>query len=118
MSNNTTAPKQCPDCGHDLTDPAPAGEAGDDSYYCEGCGKAWSLDSVNLRCLDQSADCAGAVELRPPMSSTGRWFPRCDHHIAARLKEQDRIRGRYPDSPIPPSDFDPSYAGESWDEDN
>lgn len=36
--------KSCPDCGHDLMPPSPVGEAGDDSWYCEGCGAAWSLD--------------------------------------------------------------------------
>lgn len=39
-------PTQCPDCGHSLMAPAPAGHAGDDSYYCEGCGKAWSREVI------------------------------------------------------------------------
>lgn len=34
----------CPHCGHDLMPPEPEGTPGDDSYYCEGCGKPWSLD--------------------------------------------------------------------------
>lgn len=38
------APLKCPECGHELMPPAPAGEPGDDSHYCEGCGAAWSLD--------------------------------------------------------------------------
>jgi len=37
---------QCPTCGHNLMAPAPAGHPGDDSYYCEGCGKAWALDYI------------------------------------------------------------------------
>lgn len=43
---NTTA--KCPDCHHDLMDPAPVGQPGDDSFYCEGCGKAWSLNLISL----------------------------------------------------------------------
>lgn len=33
-------------CSHELEAPSPKGQAGDDSYYCEGCGRAWSLDVV------------------------------------------------------------------------
>lgn len=36
--------EHCPDCGHALMAPEPAGEPGVDSFYCEGCGQAWSLD--------------------------------------------------------------------------
>jgi hypothetical protein len=70
-----------------------------------------------LTCLDQGPDCEGAVEYRYPLSSTGKPFPRCDHHWTKRLKVQEGINRRYPDSPIPPAGFDPTYAGESWDED-
>ena len=49
------------------------------------------------------------------LSSTGRSFPRCDKHWSDRLDVQDGINSRYPTHA--PSDFDPSYAGESWDED-
>lgn len=36
----------CPDCGHGLMEPAQAGTPGDDSYYCEGCGRAWDIDLI------------------------------------------------------------------------
>ena len=72
--------------------------------------------SEPLRCLQHGDDCSGAVEYRMPLSSTGKPFPRCDHHWALRLVEQERINARY-GSPAPPSDFDPLYAGEHWDED-
>ena len=72
--------------------------------------------SEELRCLDDRGadDCGGTIEYRDALSSTGVRFARCDNHWEARLHEQERINDRYPDSPIPPSDFDPSYAGESW----
>jgi hypothetical protein len=70
-----------------------------------------------LRCLDHSDDCSGAVEYRMPLSSTGRAFPRCDHHWERRLDVQQQIVQRY-GSPAPPPDFDPLDAGESWNEDD
>lgn len=75
-----------------------------------------------LVCLDDHDEdgrhCSGPVEYRMALSGTGRSFPRCEKHWGLRLEEQDRINERYPDSPLPPSDFDPTYAGERWDEDD
>lgn len=70
-----------------------------------------------LKCLNESEACHGTVELRYPLSGTGRSFPRCAKHWDDRLDEQERINNRYPDTPTAPSGFDPSYAGESWDDD-
>jgi hypothetical protein len=64
---------------------------------------------------DHTGDCEGEVEYRMPLSGTGKSFPRCEFHWDKRLIEQDRINATYPT--LQPSDFDPSYAGESWDED-
>lgn len=73
-----------------------------------------------LKCLDdhlEGADCGGTVELRFPLSGTGRSFPRCDKHWDARLVKQQEINERYaPTSDVPPAGFDPAYAGESWEE--
>lgn len=44
MAEFRMSDKECPKCGHLLMAPMPAGEPGDDSYYCEGCGTPWSLD--------------------------------------------------------------------------
>ncbi len=69
-------------------------------------------------CLDTHiGDCEGSVEYRMPLSGTGKSFPRCDAHWSERLDRQREIDERYPDSPIPPADFDPLYAGETWDYD-
>lgn len=68
------------------------------------------------QCLDhQKGDCEGPVELRMALSGTGIPFPRCDKHWGARLEEQERINRTYPT--LQPSDFDPAYAGERWEED-
>ena len=72
-----------------------------------------------IQCLN-SGDldgCEGPVEYRFPLSGTGKSFPRCDRHWSERLDVQRGIDERYPDSPIPPADFDPAYAGEHWDYD-
>lgn len=67
-------------------------------------------------CIDGPDDCRGNMEYRHALSGTGRSFPRCDHHWELRLDEQERIDRDYPDSDTPPAWFDPSYAGESWDD--
>lgn len=68
-----------------------------------------------LRCLQHGSDCKGEVEYRMALSASGKPFPRCDYHWDLRLKEQDRINRKYP--VLQPSDFDPDYAGERWDDD-
>lgn len=71
----------------------------------------------NLRCLERNDTCAGPVEYRTPLSATGKPYPRCDAHWDKRLATQQRVDRDYPDQPVPPSGFDPSYAGERWGED-
>jgi len=71
-----------------------------------------------LECLDDYGDaedpCEGAVQYRMALSGTGQSFPRCERHWAKRVEVQDGINRRYPSQQ--PADFDPAYAGESWDE--
>lgn len=70
-------------------------------------------------CLDANEECAGPVEYRMPLSDTGKPFARCDKHWGDRLDTQERLRRDYgvDSSPgVVPTDFDPTYAGESWDE--
>lgn len=73
------------------------------------------LDSTD--CIEYGDRCDGLVEYRYPLSGSGKSFARCDHHWSERLDAQEAINKRYPDSPCAPSDFDPTYAGESWDGD-
>jgi len=76
-------------------------------------------DLEEPKCLDRhNGECTGEVEYRPPLSSTERRFPRCDGHWEKRLEKQREIDERYaPNSDVPPLGFDPTYAGERWDED-
>lgn len=71
---------------------------------------------ADSECLNYSGGCGGAVEYRMPLSGTGKSYPRCDMHWSERLDLDAQISERYPTHA--PSDFDPSYAGECWDEDD
>lgn len=70
-------------------------------------------------CLDGPQGCKGEVFPRATLSGSGDAYYRCDNHYEAyadRLQPViDDINRRYP--AMAPADFDPYYAGESWDDD-
>lgn len=70
-------------------------------------------------CLDGPQGCEGEVFDRPSRSGSGMCFPRCEKHYDDYAVRMDAVhaktRARYPRQA--PADFDPSYAGERWDED-
>lgn len=73
------------------------------------------MDEI-ITCLDShKRGCGGETVLRPSLSGTGTPIARCDVHWDRRLRLQNEINDRYPTHA--PSDFDPAYAGERWDED-
>jgi hypothetical protein len=47
----------------------------------------------------------------------GSAVPRCDRHFDLRLARWEGSIERYADSDVVPDWFDPSYAGERWDDD-
>ncbi len=65
-------------------------------------------------CLEEGPDCAGVVEFHS-YGQRLKAFPRCCKHHRDRLAVERGIEERYPQHA--PADFDPSYAGERWDED-
>ena len=70
-------------------------------------------------CLDFRDDgsCQGSVEYHSTDPGRRPAFPRCDAHWHQALEREEQTRSRYgTDSSVPPSDFDPTYAGERWDE--
>lgn len=109
-----SARETCRYCGAAITQ-ASDGAWEDDRGAC-GCGDS-EHEPETVRCLQHGTDCAGRVEYRMPLSATGNSYPRCEAHWAQRLDEHERISRDYPDSPIAPSWFDASAAGERWDED-
>lgn len=65
-------------------------------------------------CLEYSDDCKGPVDYHA--IGNGRAFPRCAHHWSRRLDARATSMEAYAEVLNPPSWFDPTYAGESWDE--
>lgn len=71
-------------------------------------------------CLDGGREddpCRGPVERHPsPGSRSMATWPRCEHHWARRLDRYEEAE-RWADSDVPPPWFDPTIAGERWDDD-
>jgi hypothetical protein len=63
--------------------------------------------------------CRGAVEYRYALSPTGVSYPRCDKHWSDRLDFEEETTRKYGhwNSDLAPSWFDPTAAGERWDDD-
>lgn len=69
----------------------------------------------DLRCI--GCGTTEDVELRTtPDRTDGKSFPRCTSCFNKRLESVERNLELT--SPSPPAWFDPSYAGERWDEDD
>ena len=75
------------------------------------------MTNVRMRCLDDHGrgTCRGEV-LPRERPRDGSAYPRCEGHWEVRRAEYARIDRDYPDSPNPPEWFDPTYAGEVWDD--
>ena len=70
----------------------------------------------DIECLEANEDCEGPVEWCTVGSSLKAW-PRCDYHFQRRLDRYEDSMERYADSDVEPDWFDPTYAGERWDDD-
>lgn len=80
------------------------------------------MTNTTDKCLDRHAAVNGGTscegEIEGDWSRSGLTFmSRCQTHRWEWLDRQAEIDERYPDSPHAPSDFDPTYAGERWDDD-
>jgi hypothetical protein len=70
-----------------------------------------------IECLQHGPDCKGKVEYHiSPDRDDMKAFPRCEFHWNKRLDDAEKNMELLSD--VPPSWFDPSYAGERWDEDD
>lgn len=77
---------------------------------CDACGK-----TVSTECLEANEHCEGPVNM---WTTDGlRSWPRCEYHGLRRLERHDNSLEAWADSDVAPSWFDPSYAGERWDDD-
>jgi hypothetical protein len=75
-------------------------------------------DASDPRCLNENAECDGPVEFHTTGDSLRAW-PRCTFHQEKRWAQYDNPNSleRYANSDVPPPGFDPSYAGERWEDD-
>lgn len=74
-------------------------------------------DGFEVECLDDRGDkqCVGEVQYHT-LDGIKSW-PRCDYHFDLRLKRYEESETeRYAHSDVAPPGFDPSYAGERWDD--
>ncbi|AEF57296.1 hypothetical protein PBI_WINKY_128 [Mycobacterium phage Winky] len=80
------------------------------------------VDCVDHNHTDELGACEGVVSLYASLSGSGESYPRCERHYrlyVERVQPQiDAIRRDYPDTDQPPDWFDPTYAGERWNEDD
>ena len=99
----------CPLCDVALPEPDEYSEA-----TCPQCDRSWE----RLPCLDRHAatPCRGPVNFHSTDPGRRPAFPRCDRHWDARLDRRKNSLELYADSAIPPPWFDPSIAGERWDD--
>lgn len=76
------------------------------------------LNNNEFECLENHlGNCRGEIT-RQASASGLTMIERCQKHWNDSYRLQDEINRRYPDSDIPPADFDPFYAGERWNEDD
>ena len=68
-------------------------------------------------CLEASMSCEGKVGYWNPGYGFRSW-PRCDYHGQLRIQEHQKgdSMARYADSDLTPEWFDPTLAGERWEE--
>ncbi len=71
-------------------------------------------------CLDYGhpdRPCAGTVAYHSVDPGRAGAFPRCERHWGDRLDSRENSLERYENSDVAPDWFDPTYAGERWDDD-
>jgi hypothetical protein len=71
-----------------------------------------------VTCLRRGqGNCVGPVSERPSFSGSGLMIAECEHHMDESYEKEEKLREVYPDSPMAPAWFDPTAAGERWDDD-
>jgi hypothetical protein len=80
------------------------------------------IDFMPADPIDYHPDtCEGDVFYHSALSGSGLRYARCEKHFDEYVErvqpKLDEIAERYPDTELAPSWFDPTYAGESWNDD-
>lgn len=105
---------QCLHCGN-YRHETPTGPC----HGADGTDRADHAWGEPLECIEGGgipSRCQGPVEMRFGYGLKGS-YARCLGHFDDYMERAQITQERYPDSPNPPADFDPTYAGEHWDED-
>jgi hypothetical protein len=78
---------------------------------------AWETeDPEELECMEGPEGCRGQVEYHSIDPGRAKAFPRCERHWGRRLDRREHSMELYADSDVVPDWFDPSIAGERWDD--
>ena len=75
------------------------------------------MTTERLECIDNPNECRGTVAYHSVDPGRATAIPRCDRHWLQRLDRRENSIEKYENSDVPPSWFDPTYAGEQWDYD-
>ena len=76
----------------------------------------YQLDADACLEFGDGSECKGPVEYRPTLDASLKAWPRCDHHAAGYYRRMEENQEKYGGDCVP-ADFDPTYAGERWYED-
>lgn len=70
-------------------------------------------------CVDfnEQDQCKGPIEFHSVDPGRATAWPRCEKHWVKRLERRENSMEKYENSDVAPSWFDPTYAGERWNED-
>ena len=74
-----------------------------------------SVDECLRKIMGEGSGCDG--NLRERWTDLGTRIVECQHHMSKSLQWNQEMAERYPDSTTPPTWFDPTIAGERWDDD-
>lgn len=89
-------------------------------FYCWDCHTIVEQDGrpAHSECVDFGrGECSGAVVFHSVDPGRASAPPRCATHWTERLERREQSIEKYENSDVPPTWFDPTYAGESWEED-
>ena len=76
------------------------------------------MPTTDEACLDDRDEntCQGPVEYHSIDPGRTPAFPRCAKHWGERLDRRENSIEKYENSDVAPSWFDPTLAGETWDD--
>lgn len=72
---------------------------------------------LDVECMEShTGQCSGKVQYHSVDPGRAKAWPRCQKHWSERLRRREGSLERYEHSDVAPSWFDPTAAGERWDD--